>query len=188
MYRKHYAPWLGNLATMTVCLFAGTLMLAEWSLGNTGEMTPVYGGALLLVAWYAYRQYVRRAYGKVVERRAQRALKRAAAHTHWQARFNVPCASGGDIDALLIGADGRRVSVEIKSWSGLRVARGQLVKLNGKPPFGDPIGQALREGQSTGAWPLLWLPVAGRRGRFTYRGVMIVMGDASYLMQVLGRC
>ncbi|APZ42574.1 hypothetical protein BW247_05245 [Acidihalobacter ferrooxydans] len=137
-------------------------------------------------AWKHYRSYRVRVFGKRLEKRAQKALKRAFKRSRFRVQCNVPCPSGGDIDALLVSAN-HRCAIEIKSWHGLRPGKGGLVKLNGQPLNKDPAAQTRREASSIGARAVLWMPLSKREKAFVYQGVLVIMGRERFLKRIIER-
>lgn len=183
--RPRFHPWRRDLAG------AAWFSVSAWAMWISARRNPMYllpGLVFLAAAWLALRSWRRRRYGKAVERRSSNALRWL-----WDGTVttNVPVpGGGGDIDVVLetITQTGRRLrfAVEVKSWAGLRLARGRLVRFSGRP-LGDkdPIAQVQREAASIGAIPVLWLPNAKRNAIFRHCGVLIVNGTPEYLVQTL---
>ena len=183
-YRKHYAPWRRELLILVVAVFIGGWVAAQTVRMRSHSIDPwVVVAVAGFIAIRAYRSYGRRSYGKRVERIAQKRLVKAAKRAGVAVQLNVRCPSGGDIDAVVRAND--LYAVEIKSWQGLRVQGGRLVKLNGHAPDKDPIAQCRREAASINAVPVLWMPQARQSRTFNHAGVLIVMGDARRLLSSL---
>ncbi len=174
-YRKNFHPWRQDLAGAGLFLAFAVLSLRSASI-NPFYVFPSLGFGW--AAWLAWKSYSRRTHGKRVERTALIALRKACS---WPVVGNVPVpGGGGDIDAIVDGP--RRFAVEIKSWGGLRIRRGRLVRASGRPLGGrDPIAQCLREAGAIGATAVMWLPTAKRTLAFRHRGVLIVNGPAKFL-------
>lgn len=187
-YSRFYAPWLRSLLVMGVAVFLLTLLAAD-AVKQRGITAPMAIAAVLmaLAARYGWRDYLRRDYGKYVERRAIPRLASECRKRGWRLEANVPCRSGGDLDALVVAHSGRRFAVEIKAWHGLMLKRSRLVKMNGAGLRKDPIPQCLREAADHCATPVLWLPNARVNGSFAYGGVTIVNGDAEALCGYIGK-
>lgn len=185
MYKPNaiYRPWLKNLMTMMIALFSATL-LGILSIRFKSLTMGVVAIACVVWAYSNYHSYNVRLYGKRVERRAQKALKRVYKRSQVKVQPNVRCSTGGDIDVVL-QYPGARIAVEIKSWAGLKKSRRGLVKLNGASLKKDPAEQARRQAQSIGGHALIWMPAAKRRKPFVYHDVLIVMGDVGYLRKLL---
>jgi hypothetical protein len=174
-YRKNFHPWRQDLAGAGLFLAFAGLSLHSAS-ANPFYVLPSLGFGW--AAWLAFKSYSRRTHGKRVERAALIALRKTCS---WPVAGNVPVpGGGGDIDAVVEGP--RRFAVEIKSWAGLRIRRGRLVRASGRPLGGrDPIAQCLREAGAIGAVAVMWLPTARGTSAFEHRGVLVVNGPASFL-------
>jgi len=179
-YRKNFHPWRQDLAGAGLFLAFAVLSLRSASI-NPFYVFPSLGFGW--AAWLAWKSYSRRTHGKRVERTALIALRKAC---DWPVVGNVPVpGGGGDIDAVVDGGP-RRFAIEIKSWAGLRIRRGRLVRTSGRPLGGrNPIAQCLREAGAIGAVAVMWLPTARRASSFQYRGVLIVNGPAGFLNEKL---
>lgn len=187
-YRRHFTPWRKNYAAHIAGLFFGTLALAEMVRRSLSLPFGLGAGAVCLgVSYWQWQEYARRSLGHYVEMVAQRVLRKAASQEGFDVRCNVPCPTGGDIDAI-VTSHGRPYVVEIKSWAGVRLAGTGIVRVNGRPVTGHPLTQTLREARSVEAEPVLWLPRGnGPRAPAIFRcaGVLVVNGDASCLLRAL---
>lgn len=167
---------------------AGALFLATYlparaiRSGHFTALDALLAAVLLGLAAWQYRRYGARVYGKAVEGAALQHLTHQAAGAGFRVQTNVPCPTGGDIDAVVCSG-GMSVAIEIKSWGGLRLSAGHLVTLAGRPLSRDPIEQCCREARSIGARPLLWLPNARRPSRFVHNGVLIINGNSQWLVK-----
>ncbi|GBE49190.1 hypothetical protein BMS3Bbin13_00089 [bacterium BMS3Bbin13] len=178
-YRKNFHPWRQDLAGAGL-FFAFSVLSLRSADANPLYVLPALGFGW--AAWLALKSYSRRTHGKRVEHAALIDLRKACS---WAVAVNVPVpGGGGDIDAVVEGP--RRFAVEIKSWAGLRIRRGRLVRASGRPTGGrDPIAQCLREANAIGAVAVLWLPTAKRTSAFEHRGVLVVNGPARFLNERL---
>ncbi len=181
-FRRAYRPWLVDIGS-AAAFGSIAVFIVRYVLRDGGRILLLLPAVVLVyAAWLSFRSAVRRVHGKNVEQWALRALGRACP---WPARFNIPSPAGGDIDAV-IDAPSAQVAVEIKSWGGARVAQGQLVRANGMAIPDETLPQVLRNAQSIGAQPVLWLPASRRARSFVFHGVLVVNGPPDELLDALG--
>ena len=180
-YHKNFHPWRHDLAWAGLFFLSAVIAVRFAIVADPFYAVSAFG--FVFATRLAFKSYESRTYGKRVERKALKALRKASP---WSVADNVPVPGGGgwDIDAVVNGS--RQFAVEIKSWAGLQMREGRLVRTSGRPPGGhDPINQCLRQAGSIDAVAVLWMPGAYRASAFHHRGVLVVNGPAHFLVDQL---
>ena len=191
-----FRPWVRDfgLAAMAGLTFAAGLDAVRVARLPANEYMVVMGitAGCGLSGISLLRRGLARWHGQRVERDVVAALRREIPHAH--IRQGVKLWGGGDADAV-VGINGRKWIIEIKSQRGVVIHRGltgmaRLQHVSGKPARfkRDPIEQtlsAVRQIDQT-AQGVLWLPCVERKDSARIRGVMVVTGSVRHLCRVLG--
>lgn len=179
-FNPHLESWVDSLLLFgsgIIIFFISSLLLL-----------PIPGlflcGAFWFFSWRKFQQWKSRKFGLRFEAAAIKNLSDNLP-TNWRMRTDVLIPRIGNVDALVSSHD-FRVTVEIKSYMGIRLSGGRLVKMNGETLKRDPIQQCLDQKWATMSnRAVLWMPQAKQHNTFIHEGVIVVNGPVFCLIDAL---
>ena len=182
---KNFTPWRADYlhGFLLIVGAIGTFILSCY-IGFPGT-GAVIGLIMFVIGTRRIGSGNRRSFGSDVERRASKQLAECLGRD-WTCEFGVMMNAGGDIDVLAKHISGKKYIVEIKSFGGIVVQNGILVKANGGAIAKNIVAQCYQQktwAKANGI--VLWCPKAREIGRDWLKGINIVNGDAFAAAYVL---
>lgn len=187
-YLRRFRPWDESFKQAESWLLMG--IMSEWLSFIFGYafVAIVFGVIAIIMGRQAIHQGNLRSFGDTVEKKAIKAAKKLFK----DCRIQCDCYFDrvGNIDMIITPrhrtSKQRIYVVEIKSWHGLRLSNGNLVKMNGQLPYGYAIEQVNKQIDAVKhSRGVIWLPNAKKANSFYFKGILIVNGDAKYLYEKL---
>jgi len=184
--KPEFTPWANALYAGIGLVFGGFLAPMLFKSGPV----VVIGGISIAVGLLMVSKSLVRVRGQKIE---QNAISRLRLPKGWKIEPNVMLPSGGDLDLLVTSPRGKKFAIEIKSFQCLKRAglfSNKLVKCSGgflqRQLKSDPVAQSVRNAESVGGIPVLWLPEGEGKNFKLWNGLRVVHGRQWRLRWAIG--
>lgn len=184
-----YRPWERESRKSSWYFWAGiAIFLVDWQAYHLHGPNLLSLLLFVLAAgciWHALHYADRAVWRRHGQSFEKAVLSHLSVPPGWRLKKDIRDPRLGNIDAQIERPDGRRFTIEIKSWQGVSIDRqGRLRRANGRPLDKNPLDQCRMQAAHARATPVLWVP-KGQAAACLVDGVIIVMGADRILIDTL---